>query len=365
MTANEPHPGAIGAANRAHHRAVTQARIQAAFGCRVFGSLLGGPLGRDVVEVDVAHRATVASAPSAQRCETGHVRVALLLNPKSGNAPDPDDVVRGLRDAGAGEVRVFHLDEAARVAACRPERVVIAGGDGSIGCGLQAAYEAQVPLAVLATGTANDFARAQELPLDLDTAIALAGDPDAPQQERFGGTASGRAFVNVASVGLAVEAARFAERYKRVAGPAAYALGAIRAGLQAMPVRVTVAINGKVAFTGGVWQVLVGATGRFGGGSGLGEADATTGQLTVAIVPAGSRWTLPVRALGLRRRSLEHQGGVEWGHTRALTVHATARGRRVDWNLDGEVWTPPRAAVELAALGPVPLIVAAGNTADE
>lgn len=284
------------------------------------------------------------------------MRVALLLNPRSGNAPDPDALVAGLREAGASEVQRFELDQAGDVAGTSPDRVVVSGGDGSIGCGFLAAHDADVPLAVIPTGTANDFAAAHDLPRELEPAIALAGNPHAHWQAIWGGTAAGRTFVNVASVGLAVDAAEYAEQLKSKAGPAAYALGAARAGLRAHPVRVKVALEGEEIFDGRVWQFLAGATGRFGGGSGLGEADPHRGHLTVAIVPAGTRLTLPLRAVGLRRRAIERQRAVEWGRTEEISVIASASGRQVTWNLDGELWTPPAESVELKALGPVQLI---------
>lgn len=284
------------------------------------------------------------------------MRVALLVNPKSGSAPQPDELEPALHEAGAKEVRSFALDEASQIPGWKPDRVAVAGGDGSLGCAFETALAAGVPLAVIASGTANDFAAAHDLPTERGPAVALAGNPHAHWQAVWGGTAAGRPFVNVASVGLAVDAAEFAEELKQRAGPAAYALGAARAGMRAHPVHVTVRLDGEEIFDGRVWQLLVGATGRFGGGSGLGEADARRGHLTVAIVPAGTRLTLPLRAVGLRRRAIERQSGVIWGRTEQLQVEASAGGRAITWNLDGELWRPPSGVVELAAIGPVELI---------
>jgi diacylglycerol kinase family enzyme len=166
--------------------------------------------------------------------------------------------------------------------------------------------------------------------------------------------------VNVASAGLAVDAAAAAEKFKRALGPAAYAAGAIRAGLEARPVRASVAIgddDGGDEVTGRVWQVLVGATGRFGGGSGLGNAVPGSPKLTVAWVPAGTRATLPVRAIGLRSRTIERQPGVESWQSEHPVVHATRRGRPAAWNLDGERWEPTTSRIAFEPIGPVPVVI--------
>ena len=66
-------------------------------------------------------------------------------------------------------------------------------------------------------------------------------------------------------------------------------------------------VDGERVFDGGAWQVIVACTGAFGGGSGIGAADATDGDLDVVIVPAGSRAGLVRRAWGLRTQTIERQ----------------------------------------------------------
>jgi hypothetical protein len=57
-------------------------------------------------------------------------RIALVANPGS-RAGDPGAVAEGLRELGA-EVQLFEIGEAERAAAAGADRVVVAGGDGSI-----------------------------------------------------------------------------------------------------------------------------------------------------------------------------------------------------------------------------------------
>ena len=118
------------------------------------------------------------------------MRLALIANPHSGTAPEPAELEARLRADGA-DVTSVSIEEiadeddgdledgavAALTAAGAPDRIVVAGGDGSIGPAALCAAQLGVPLAVIPVGTANDFARAKDLPLDLDEACALARDP--------------------------------------------------------------------------------------------------------------------------------------------------------------------------------------------
>ena len=55
---------------------------------------------------------------------------------------------------------------------------------------------------------------------------------------------------------------------------------------------------------------IVGATGAFGGGSGIEEADPRDRRLDVVVVRAGSRAALVRRAYGLRTGRIADQRGV-------------------------------------------------------
>ena len=111
------------------------------------------------------------------------MRVALVTNAASGSGTDGRRIAALLHDAGA-EVAVHPFDPedgddaigaaAAAAAAERPDRLAVAGGDGSIGPVAVHAAASDLPLAVIPTGTANDFARAVDIPRDLEAACVLA-----------------------------------------------------------------------------------------------------------------------------------------------------------------------------------------------
>ncbi|HEX2086686.1 MAG TPA: diacylglycerol kinase family protein [Solirubrobacteraceae bacterium] len=259
--------------------------------------------------------------------------LALVANARSGARDRVADVVAALRAAGA-EVRVVDVEEAERLdRAAGAARVVVAGGDGSVGCAAALAARTGVPLAVVPTGTANDFARFLGLPLDVEEAARLAAGPPARTRTLELARAAGRRpFVNAASAGLSVLAARNARPLKPRLGRLAYAAGALRAGLTGRPLRLTVRCDGRTAFTGAAWQVVVAATGAFGGGSGTGGVDPHDHRLDVAIVEAGSRAALARRAWAMRNRRLVDDRGVH--HVRGRVVEVA--GART-FNVDGEV----------------------------
>jgi len=261
------------------------------------------------------------------------VRLTLVANTDSGGATDADAIASALARLGS-EVTVLDIDDAARAAHGAPQRIVVAGGDGSIGLLAQVAGDAGVPLAVVPTGTANDFARALELPSDLDAACALAADPDARTTAIELASAGGRPFVNAASTGLPVIAARRAAPLKPRLGPLAYAVGAVRAGLTGRPVEVRATVDGETVHAGPAWQVVVGATGAFGGGSGIAQADPHDGLLDLVVVAAGSRLALVRRAYGLRTGRIADQRGVTHRRGRLIDI-ATPEG--AEWNVDGEL----------------------------
>jgi diacylglycerol kinase (ATP) len=271
------------------------------------------------------------------------MRVALVTNAASGRGTDPEDLATMLRDAGATvSVHAFDpersdhaVDEAARDAAAeRPDRLAVAGGDGSIGPVAVHAAANDLPLAVIPTGTANDFARALDLPQDAGEAAALAATAETRERSVDILRAGDRPFLNAASLGLSVIAAHRARPLKRPLGPLAYAVGALRAGVTAKPLRARVSVDGEQRYAGDTWQVIVAGTGAFGGGSELEEADPSDRLVDVAVLEAGPRITLIRRAYGMRAGTLVDQPGVHHARGRTVELELSAA---TPFNVDGEV----------------------------
>jgi diacylglycerol kinase (ATP) len=263
------------------------------------------------------------------------VRIALAANRRSGGGVDPAALADALRAAGADVVAGgCEAEELERLASARPDRVAVAGGDGTIGPVAALAGRLGVPLAVIPAGTANDFARAHGLPSDAATAARLAATGTRVRALELGRLADGRPFVNAASAGLASVAAHRARPRKSRLGPIAYTVGAVRAATTGRPLPVVVRVDGAEAFAGTCWQAIVAVSGAFGGGSGIEEAHPADGRLDVVVLPSGSRLGLVRRAWGLRTRTIAQQRPVL--HRRG-TVVAIELPAGTTVNVDGEL----------------------------
>jgi diacylglycerol kinase (ATP) len=260
--------------------------------------------------------------------------VALVANERAGSN-DAAQCAERLRRFGA-EVLRFGVDEAEEAAASGADRLVVAGGDGSIGPAAASAGGAGIPLAVVPAGTANDFASRLGLPGGITAACRLAVHGTTLKSMELGWMNDERPFVNVASAGLPAPAAERAGGWKDRLGPLAYAAGALSAGVTAKPLTCLVLCNGRELLAGEAWQVTVAASGAFGAGASIEEADPTDGALEVVGIEAGSRAGLVSLAYHLRRGTLT-------SHPRAYHRHCDHAEVQVPdgtrFNVDGEVVT--------------------------
>lgn len=274
------------------------------------------------------------------------MKAALIVNAGSGTGLDADVVERELRGAGA-EVTSFELGDERAAATSAAERLVVAGGDGTVAAVAVAAATAGKPLAVIAAGTANDFVRAHGLPRGLRGACLLAATGRRTRALELAWMDE-RPFLNVASAGLAAPAARRASRWKRALGVAAYGLGAMGAAVVDSPVPCAVSVDGEPVYEGKAWQVTVASSGAFGGGSHLDVADASDGFLETVVLQNGPRALLAARAVGMRTGRVTEQRGVS--HRRGYEVELDVPPD-TEFNVDGEVVChgPARFRVDPAA----------------
>lgn len=273
------------------------------------------------------------------------MRMLLVCNPWSGGGHDAEELGDLLRAGGADEVDVLRIDHVDGADVSEHDRVVVAAGDGTVGRVALMAAAGGRPLAVLPAGTANDFVRALDLPLDLEAAARVAASGSRLQTVDLA-DASGTPFVNAAAAGLSVHATRRAAPLKPLLGSLAYAVGALRAGLSADPVVCRVDVDGETVHDGPAWQVIVAGTGAFGGGA---ELDgAREGRLDVAVLQAHGRGALVRHGYAMRAGTLSAQDDV---------VRRSGHEVRVDgpqqFNVDGDVRDVPggrfglRGAVEV------------------
>jgi diacylglycerol kinase (ATP) len=276
-------------------------------------------------------------------------RILLVANQASGSGDGPDPATT-LRDRGHDvvAVEIEAIDDLTAHADTAPElrgieRVVVAGGDGSIAPVAALALRLGVPLGVVPSGTANDFARALQLPTDLEAALFVAADGTQTRALELG-VIDGRPFVNVASFGMAPTAASAAHGLKDRLGSLAYPLGALVGIARAKPVDVTATVDGDVSFSGSVWQAMLAITGAFGGIADVGATHMSDGQLDLVIVPADrATRDLVIDMRALLRGELAERDGVH--HVRGSSI-SLAFTEAPEYVFDGEERQAQRPIVE-------------------
>lgn len=275
------------------------------------------------------------------------MRLALVASPDAG---------QGIFDCasclGGHDVEVETLDRAqlAEANLSRFDRLVVAGGDGSIGRAAVAAGRAGLPLAVIPTGTANNFVRATGVPAEPSAACALAAGSHRTRPIELG-WAGDVPFVNLASAGLAPVAGRRAARWKRLLGAASYTYGAASAAVTTPPLPCEVRMSGpeegreEAVYAGEVWQVMVAVSGAFGSGIRVEPTAPADGNLDLFLIEAGPRAKLAAHAWRMRNGTLRPQPGVV--HERA-PVFEIELAPGAELNVDGEVVAlgPTRFSVE-------------------
>jgi diacylglycerol kinase (ATP) len=275
--------------------------------------------------------------------------LALLVSADAGPGTDAETLTSRLERHGA-RVESFPRGELDAAEAIAPDRLAVAGGDGSVGPAAERAARMGIPLAVLPTGTANNLAAAQGIPTDLDRACELAarGERTRPVELAHAGDVP---FLNLASAGLAPVAAERAVKLKRVLGPAAYTVGAAAAAFTTPPVPCEVRANGRRAFAGRTWQVMVASSGAFGAGVRVEGTDTADGALDVVVLEAGPRTELIRRGWWMRQGRIATQPGAISARAPVLEIDVPDG---TPFNVDGEVlrlgatrFTVERGAVRL------------------
>ena len=102
------------------------------------------------------------------------MRIGLIANEQAGDATTQDDLVaRITRHGHSVEAVASQVDGVGALPLCGIDLVVVAGGDGTVGTALAAMPTADVPIAFVPMGTANNIATSLDIPNDCDDAIDL------------------------------------------------------------------------------------------------------------------------------------------------------------------------------------------------
>lgn len=173
-------------------------------------------------------------------------RIALVVNAvsRSGNAAY-DRARHRLSDLGVTPAESYPVRDPARlgdvldsVLASGCDLVIIGGGDGTLGTGVDRLAHRGVTLGVIPLGTANDLARTLQIPADVDAACATIADGRVVDIDV--GRMGDHTFCNVASLGLAVGVTKaLTPRLKHRLGPLAYPVATLRAYRRHRPFTTT------------------------------------------------------------------------------------------------------------------------------
>lgn len=251
----------------------------------------------------------------------------------SDSAGDVETRVRALCDAGA-------------------ERVVVAGGDGSVHEAVNGILASERPasLALIPLGTGNDFAKANALPLDPSAAVErlCRHVHDGVAVRRIDvGRLNGRYFANGAGIGFDAKVSAIASAMRQPAGRFVYLAAVLRALADGVTTpemtlefeggridgRLTLASFGNGPWVGGLFPIAPMAK-TDDGWLDLVHADALTRRQVLALLPRL-----------LRGR---HVGRPGVHHRRVRACRVTAR-EPVPAHLDGEN-QPPRRDFEIGIL---------------
>jgi diacylglycerol kinase (ATP) len=233
--------------------------------------------------------------------------------------------------------------------------VVVAGGDGSLHAVVTALHKRreldQTTLALLPMGTGNDFARGNDIPLEIEDAarLVLSGQPrkvDLIVDE------TGNVVANNVHVGVGAQASRKGAKWKTRLGAVGvgkvnlgklgYPIGALLSAFHPPSWRLRIELDGEVVndVDRPVLMVAIGNGGNVGGGTELNpDADTEDGLLDVMI----SRAVNPSAKLGyvMRLRKGEHDQRDDVVTLRGTSVKVS--GDEFWLAADGEISGPERS----------------------
>ncbi|XKH01541.1 diacylglycerol kinase family lipid kinase [Marinobacter nauticus] len=208
----------------------------------------------------------------------------LVSNPNAGaNGCGHEFWLEHLAQAGIQNPRCCSFEDADWVEALvEGDVLMIAGGDGSVNRGAHLCLQTGATLAILPSGTANDFARNLDLPESPASLCQLIAEGGAQRVDvaDFGQGI----YLNVAHVGVGTLPAREARKAdKRLLGRFSYGLNLLRRVNARRGFRARIRC-GQGVVTGRWLSIAVANGAFFGGGSEIPETSANDGCLSVVAV---------------------------------------------------------------------------------
>ncbi len=235
----------------------------------------------------------------SQSCST-----LLIIN--AGSRSGGDDIDRAterLQEDGPVEVvrpeNPEVLPDAIRQRGSEFDRIVLAGGDGTINLALDALLEMDMPVGILPLGTANDLARSLDIPLTLDGAVdvILAGHLSRVDAARVNDVS----FINAIGIGIGPQMTHEMDaESKSKLGVLAYVKGIVQVLKRERFFHARIKSDDRSS-EGEYVQITIANGIHYGGGMTIAaDARLNDGQLDVLLVPKQSRLSLLGNALQFR-----------------------------------------------------------------
>jgi YegS/Rv2252/BmrU family lipid kinase len=266
-------------------------------------------------------------------------RALFLVNPRAREGGEgAEEIATRLRGLGLDPL-VEPAEDPARLPGLirghqgRVDRVIVGGGDGTLGAAVQGLVDSGLPLGIVPLGTANNLARTLGIPSDLEGACALIA---AGHRRRIDlGRVNDRYFFTTASLGLSVRITEeLSPGMKRRWGSVAYLLAAVKAIRRSHPFRAEISWEGGTRKTRTV-QIVVG-NGRYYGAALAVARDAAIddARLDLYSLEVNHWWELARLAPSLKLGTHGRRDEVETLRAKAFEIR-TNRPMPID--LDGEV----------------------------
>lgn len=233
-------------------------------------------------------------------------------------------------------------------------RIVVAGGDGSLHAVVTTLYRRNelksAVLGILPLGTGNDFARGNDLPLDVEEAAQVLVDGTTREMDLIVDEV-GEIVVNNVHAGAGAQAGRYGATWKDRLhsvgigkvnlGKLGYPIGAAMAAVKPPYIRVAVEVDGEVVvdMDQPILMVAVGNGSQVGGGTEL-TPHADPGNGTVDVMVSRSIGPLARIGYGVKLMRGRHPERDDVIYLRGSVVSVS--GEEFWCSADGEIYGPER-----------------------
>ena len=289
------------------------------------------------------------------------MRWTAVVNPAAGRGRTRR-ILRELGDACAARGIAVHVardradgEDAARAAFGDGRGVVACGGDGTVSELAAVAAECDGVVALVPTGSGNDFARHFGIdgkrPLDTLALLEHGREIRCDLGRARAADGTSRRFTTVAHTGFDAEANRWANGVQWTSGTTLYVVAVLRtlAVYQPRPIRVaTTGADGSTAvWEGPAWLVAAGNTRFYAGGMMITPAARVDdGLLDVCVIGPVPKTTFLAKFPHVFRGTHVTIPGVHTFRGSAVSIEAVGPGLDLDLYASGERVGPLDACVE-------------------